>query len=79
MEVVSVNAANQEVMRYRIVTCDKDIGGVKQVLLFPEGTVGTLGPLVILQPLYCSMLISELTPPHVMRRLNVKCGKYELL
>ncbi|ANZ48764.1 hypothetical protein BIZ83_gp089 [Erwinia phage vB_EamM_ChrisDB] len=78
MEVVSVNAVNKELMRYRIITCNTDIGDVKQVLLFPEGMVGTLGPLSSFKPLCCSMLITELTPPYETHRLNVKCGKYVL-
>lgn len=78
MEVVSVDAANKEVMRYRIVTCNTDIGDIRQVLLFPEGFVGSLGPLVSHQPLCCSMLICELTPPHQIHRLTIQSGKYVL-
>lgn len=78
MEVVSVDVASKEVMRYRIVTCNTDIGDIRQVLLFPEGFVGSLGPLVSLQPLCCSMLICELTPPHQMHRLTIHSGKYVL-
>lgn len=78
MEVVSVNAANKEVMRYRIVTCSADLGDIRQVLLFPEGYVGILGPLPSLNPMCCSMLICELTPPHHMYRLTIRSGKYDL-
>ncbi|QVW55760.1 hypothetical protein pEaSNUABM9_00179 [Erwinia phage pEa_SNUABM_9] len=78
MEVIAVNVNCKEVMRYRVVTCDNDIGDVNEVLLFPEGMVGTLGPLASLHPICCSMLITELTPPYETHRLNVKCDKYVL-
>lgn len=78
MEVVSVNASNEEVMRYRVVSCDGNVGDVRVVLLFPEGMVGTLGPATKTHPLYCSMLVAELDPPYQTHRLNVRSGKYEL-
>lgn len=78
MLVVSVDAVNREVMRYRVITCNTDVGEIYEVLLFPDGVVGTLGLHKPYHPLHCSMLITELTPPYQTHRLNVRCGKYVL-
>lgn len=77
MEVISVDAKNKEVERYRIISCSQEMDGVRQILLFPDGMVGTLGGEV--HPmLNCSLLITQMTPPHDTARLRLFCGKYQL-
>lgn len=78
MEVVSVNANNKEVMRYRIISCSQELDDVREILLFPDGMVGTLGGDTH-PTLCCSLLITQFTPPHDTTRLEVACGKFKML